>query len=136
MSKKTTYINTRVVKARSVKDAINSVACERFEESHPLSDEIMTEEKAAITILENLDLDCLQRIVNRLHEKLGLVSEKYKAESIKWNVEDILGQAEKLGIEVSEDRAEKLLHTIISRHDSNEGVTWDTINCYLRDLRD
>lgn len=56
-------------------------------------------------------------------------------EAIKWSIEDILGQAEKLGIEVSEDRAEKLLHTIISRHDSNEGVTWETIDCYLIDLK-
>jgi len=57
--------------------------------------------------------------------------------SIKWGVDDVLGRAIELKVEIDESDAEKILSNILRRHDAETGVNWDVIDChiimYLRD---
>ena len=65
------------------------------------------------------------------YEDLKREFEQYKLESIKWSVEDFTS-LEVDGWEISEDQAQDALEDMIRHHDCNNGITWITIDHYLR----
>jgi hypothetical protein len=53
---------------------------------------------------------------------------------IKWSSVDVLTRAEDLGIEITEEQADKILDDMERQHDANYGITWETIDSHLYDL--
>ena len=51
---------------------------------------------------------------------------------IYWNADDVLHQAQERGIRIDEDEADALMEGLVDNHDATIGITWDTINMYLR----
>ena len=50
-----------------------------------------------------------------------------------WSEEDVLGYAKQIGIKCSRKRAREIIDEMDRRHDCELGITWMTIDCYLRD---
>ncbi len=53
-----------------------------------------------------------------------------------WCEDDVLERAKKKGIECSRDQARDILDQMDHRQDCSMGISWDTIDCYLWDLKD
>ena len=58
--------------------------------------------------------------------------EQYKKESVKWSIEDFIGIAESKGYKISKQKAQEALEHMISKHDAELGITWITIDYYLK----
>lgn len=54
---------------------------------------------------------------------------------ITWCVEDVLMRAEENGIPCTEDEAQYILNSMDDCHDCNNGITWDTIDFWLGNLK-
>jgi hypothetical protein len=67
--------------------------------------------------------------------KLGNNLEDHVAMAV-WCTEDVLGRAKELDIECSQEQAEELIDRIDHKQDCSIGITWDTLDCYLYDLKD
>ena len=52
-----------------------------------------------------------------------------------WSEDDVLGRAKELGIKCSRAQAREIIDSIDNKQDCSLGITWDTIDCYLHDLK-
>ena len=52
-----------------------------------------------------------------------------------WDKTDILHQAEKLDIELSEEEALQVLYDIDNDHDATVGINWDVISFHLHEIQ-
>jgi len=66
-----------------------------------------------------------------MYEKLLAEFEQYKLESVKWGTLDFTS-SEVDGMQISEDKAQDALEDMIRHHDCNNGITWVTVDHYLR----
>ena len=55
--------------------------------------------------------------------------------SIVWGYEDVIGQARTQDILVTPDEARDILQEMKDGHDCNNGITWETINAHLWELK-
>ena len=55
---------------------------------------------------------------------------------ITWCTEDVLHEAEELGVTLTEDEANEILLHMEDKHDANIGISWDVMDAYIRDLVD
>ena len=55
---------------------------------------------------------------------------------ITWCTEDVLHEAEELGVELTEDEANDVLIRMEEKHDAIIGISWDVMDVYIRDLVD
>ena len=56
--------------------------------------------------------------------------------NIIWSTEDVLHQAEEMGVELTEDEANDILLYMEEKHDANIGISWDVIDVYIQDVLD
>jgi len=56
--------------------------------------------------------------------------EQYKRESIKWSVEDFLGDDNYF---ITPEKAQEALEQMIRKHDASWGITWETVKVYLEE---
>ncbi len=81
---------------------------------------------------------CLQttwkepKVAEKALKELQEEFEQYKKESIKWSVEDFLGQ-ELDGYSITEEQAQEALEDMIHNHDCTIGITWETIDYYIEE---
>jgi len=52
-----------------------------------------------------------------------------------WCEDDVLEEAKLKGIKCSREQARDILDKMDSKQDCSMGITWDTIDCYLWDLK-
>ena len=55
---------------------------------------------------------------------------------IGWSTEDVLHQAKKKGVKLTEDEANEILLHMERKHDADIGISWGTIDVYIDDLVD
>ena len=74
-----------------------------------------------------------QGISDLLNQLLDVKTEfeQYKRESVKWSVEDLLGRAEILNYELTDEQAQDALEDMIRKHDCTIGITWDTVDFWV-----
>ena len=65
------------------------------------------------------------------YETLQKKFEQYKIESIKWSVDDFMYYPLE-GYTISLERSQEALEDMIRHHDAEDGITWNTIEQYLR----
>ena len=53
--------------------------------------------------------------------------------TITWSTMDIICEAERLGVSITDKQAREILHEIKNSHDCNVGVTWELIDEFLTD---
>ena len=53
-----------------------------------------------------------------------------------WEEEDVLNRAEELGIACSQKQAREIIDTIDRKQDCSCGITWDSIDFWLYELKD
>jgi len=78
------------------------------------------------TFPEDCPLDSIEAYENR-------ILQKHKSESITWSIEDFTDMAKEMNYVISEDRAREALEHMISHHDASIGITWNTIDYYVRE---
>jgi hypothetical protein len=54
---------------------------------------------------------------------------------ISWCIEDVMDRAEEQGIPCTEEQAHNILASMDHHHDCNYGITWDTIDFWLSELK-
>ena len=54
-----------------------------------------------------------------------------KTISIKWSTDDVMYQAESMGITLTEEQADTILDNVERFHDANEGINWVVIGCHI-----
>lgn len=64
------------------------------------------------------------------YEDLLQEFEQYKKESIKWSVEDFNHECLSDEYSLTEEQAQKALEDMIDSHDCNNGISWNTLECY------
>jgi hypothetical protein len=57
-----------------------------------------------------------------------------KTISIKWSTDDVLGTAESMEIELTEQEADKILDELERCHDAELGINWLVIESYIEDF--
>lgn len=55
-----------------------------------------------------------------------------KTIQITWSTEDVLANADGIGMPVSESQAEEILDSLRENHDATIGINWDVISEYIR----
>ena len=55
-----------------------------------------------------------------------------KTISIKWSTDDVLGVAENMDIELTEEEADKILDELEYYHDAQLGICWAIIENYIQ----
>lgn len=50
----------------------------------------------------------------------------------EWHVEDVMSQAEDLGVELTEDQAIEVLYWLAKCHDANYGINWGSIDSAIQ----
>ena len=55
------------------------------------------------------------------------IADKNRLIAIIWTIDDILGTAATMDINMNNDQAWEVLKTLKNNHDSNYGITWDRI---------
>ena len=55
---------------------------------------------------------------------------------ITWCTEDVLHEAEELGVTLTEDEANDILIHMEEKHDASIVISWDIIDIYIQDLVD
>jgi hypothetical protein len=53
-----------------------------------------------------------------------------------WHTEDIIGQAEAMGIELSEEDAEWILIDLADNFDANIGINWEVIEMAIQNYQE
>lgn len=73
--------------------------------------------------------EALDRIVKQY---LAMVDEfaQYRAESIKWSIEDFLDYDHPTHT-ITPEQAQMALEHMINRHDAGIGITWDSVSAYI-----
>ena len=51
--------------------------------------------------------------------------------SMSWDISDVMHVAEERGYEVSDEDAHFILGLLVSEHDANIGINWDTIEYWM-----
>jgi len=64
----------------------------------------------------------------------GMSPNEYVAIAI-WCEDDVLERAKEKGIKCSQDQARDIIDKMDNKQDCSIGITWDTIDCYLWDLK-
>jgi hypothetical protein len=54
---------------------------------------------------------------------------------IIWCANDVKMQAEEMDLEISEEEISDVLYEMEHRHDANYGISWETIDYYLGDIK-
>lgn len=57
-----------------------------------------------------------------------------KTIEIRWSTEDVLGKAEEMDIELTEEQADVILDNIERSHDASVGINWDVIEYHIESL--
>lgn len=57
-----------------------------------------------------------------------------KTIEIRWSTEDVLGKAEEMDIELTEEQADAILDNIERSHDASVGINWDVIEYHIESL--
>jgi len=52
-----------------------------------------------------------------------------------WCVADVMGRAEERGMTITKEQAEEVLNTMDHKQDCSMGISWDTMDVYLDDLK-
>uniref|UniRef100_A0A6M3JZE4 Uncharacterized protein n=1 Tax=viral metagenome TaxID=1070528 RepID=A0A6M3JZE4_9ZZZZ len=52
-----------------------------------------------------------------------------------WVVDDVLTRAKERKIKITKKQAEDILSTIERHQDATLGITWDTLDCYIDDVK-
>jgi hypothetical protein len=55
---------------------------------------------------------------------------------VVWQSEDIIHRGKERGIEVKQKDADEIVERMEMRHDATMGISWDTIDVYLDELRE
>ena len=55
--------------------------------------------------------------------------------TIIWQVDDVKMQAENMDMEVTDEECEEILSLLEHKHDACYGISWDTIDFCLQDLK-
>ena len=55
--------------------------------------------------------------------------------AVSWCKEDVRGIAESSGIELSDHEIGEILNSMIDDHDAQHGITWDTIQYYVDEIK-
>jgi len=50
----------------------------------------------------------------------------------EWHVEDVMSQAEDLGVKLTEDQAIEVLYWLAKCHDANYGINWNSIDSAIQ----
>jgi hypothetical protein len=61
---------------------------------------------------------------------LQMQYEKYRKESIKWDVEDFI-YYDLEGYTMDLEQSEAALQDMINNHDAEDGITWNTVEYYI-----
>jgi len=59
-----------------------------------------------------------------------------KTITIKWSTDDVLGVAENMDIELTEQEADKILENLEYYHDAELGINWLVIESYIQQYID
>jgi hypothetical protein len=59
------------------------------------------------------------------------VADNHRFITIIWTIDDILGTAATMDINMNNDQAWEVLKTLKNNHDSNYGITWDRIESLI-----
>ena len=54
---------------------------------------------------------------------------------ILWSEDDVLERAEEREMEIEREDARRVIHWIYKYHDASIGINWDTIDCYLDEIK-
>jgi hypothetical protein len=54
-----------------------------------------------------------------------------KTISIKWSTLDVLGLADEMGIELTDQEADEILEQMVRFHDAEIGINWGVIEIYI-----
>jgi hypothetical protein len=54
--------------------------------------------------------------------------------AIVWTTQDVLDHARSLKIKLAKTKAQEVLDQILNRHDASQGVSWDTLEYYIRQV--
>lgn len=68
------------------------------------------------------------------NQKIIAILDEYEEKmvgAIRWATDDMIAQATGEGWELSEEDAQTALEDMISHHDCNLGITWETIHYYI-----
>lgn len=52
-----------------------------------------------------------------------------------WSEIDVMNRAKERNIEITKEEARQIIEVIHRRQDSTLGITWDTIDCYLDEVK-
>lgn len=55
-----------------------------------------------------------------------------KSACFVWTTVDIIYRGKDLGKEISEDQAKSILRNMVCSHDTDMGISWETIDCHIR----
>lgn len=90
-------------------------------------------EKKAAAEPSNNNWKELYTVLLKSHNALIEEFAQYKRESVKWSVEDFEGTAEEKGYTITPEKAQEALERMISKHDAEYGICWETIRCYVEE---
>jgi hypothetical protein len=54
--------------------------------------------------------------------------------AIVWTADDVQGQADQLGIEVTEGQIRDVLYHLKNKHDANIGINWGMIDYWIQNV--
>lgn len=66
-------------------------------------------------------------------DKLDKEFEQYKKRSIEWCIEDFLDYDTDGKYIITKGQAQEALEEMIKKHDPSLGITWDTVDYYLKE---
>lgn len=52
-----------------------------------------------------------------------------------WCREDVIGRAKEWGIEITPEQADDILDEVDRKHDCEVGITWDTLDYYIDEIK-
>lgn len=53
-----------------------------------------------------------------------------------WSEEDVLERAKENKIKITRKQAQEIIERIDRNLDSTQGITWDTLDCYINEVND
>lgn len=88
-----------------------------------------------------MDNHNIEEMLSALENK-GLISNRSKARKVLldywkdriaviWCTDDVLGRAQERGKKISKKKARDILSNMLRRHDTDLGISWTTIDCWL-----
>ncbi len=81
---------------------------------------------------EDFMYGCNLNLINTEVNWVGtLTIDDKKSIEISWTTDDVLLAARNLKLKCSINQAKDILKEILKKHDSNDGITWETMECYV-----